>query len=220
MCAFRIKTCGLKAVCNFHCRNRALEFKLTKSQKRVIKRFNKYLCDGTINKEHKVNDIEEFDTSFPALIPKERPGFDTKVPTTLYEAKPDDFDDDTQQVAPTCSKTPEEVTCGVNEGERANNIAESTDENRQVKAKGASVRKGLGADPNKPACKKAKLMRLERKRQTLADRGVQVNKPPAKSTGKTLEQFLTDVPADSKHKLQVSVEFRACARETGCLSFR
>lgn len=186
-----------------------MEFKLSKSQKRVIKRFNKYLCDGKINKEHKVNVTEEGDIGLSTLIPKEPPGFQINVEAMLLEAKPNDYDDNAPEFTPTCSKIPEEITCSSKEGEQANNVVEKADENQQVKTKNVSIRKGLGADPSKPVCKKAKLMRLERKQQMSANHGMKINKSQTESAVKTLEHFLTEVPADSKHKLQVSVRFRA-----------
>lgn len=81
---------------------------------------------------------------------------------------------------------------------------------------------GLGADPNKPPCKKAKQLRLERKQQRLAQRqqtaAENAGKTPeiaGKETGnagkasnepKSLEEFIVDaLPGqEPKHRLEVS----------------
>lgn len=66
---------------------------------------------------------------------------------------------------------------------------------------------GVGADPSKPPCKKAKLLRLERKSQKLLKKGEDVsatsNRP--NNQQKSLNQFLEEIPTTSKHKLKVSL---------------
>lgn len=66
-------------------------------------------------------------------------------------------------------------------------------------------KKGDGADPTKPPCKKAKLLRLERKQEKLLKRGMSLEKLNTEPQTKTLKQFLEDIPKDAKHKLTVSV---------------
>lgn len=68
-------------------------------------------------------------------------------------------------------------------------------------------KKGEGADPNRPPCKKAKLLRLERKQQKLLKRGMSLEKIDTAPQAKTLSQFLSDIPKDAKHKLTVSLFF-------------
>lgn len=65
-------------------------------------------------------------------------------------------------------------------------------------------KKGQGPDPTKPPCKKAKLLRLERKQEKLLKRGMSLEKIEQPQT-KTLKQFLNDIPNDAKHKLTVSI---------------
>lgn len=67
-----------------------------------------------------------------------------------------------------------------------------------------NVRQGTGADPNKPPCKKAKLLRLEKKQQKLLQRGMSLEKLNVDPQQKTLEQFLNEISENSKHKLRVS----------------
>lgn len=64
-----------------------------------------------------------------------------------------------------------------------------------------NFKKGKGADPNKPLCKKAKLLRLEKKMQKLVHNNAQ--KVSSQNVGKSLEQILNDIPIDSKHKIKV-----------------
>jgi arginine-tRNA-protein transferase len=63
---------------------------------------------------------------------------------------------------------------------------------------------GVGADPNKPPCKKAKVLRMERKKEKLLKRGMSLEKINVKSNEqKTVEEFLNDVSQDNQHKLKV-----------------
>ncbi len=74
---------------------------------------------------------------------------------------------------------------------------------------------GLGPDPNKPPCKKAKQLRLERKQQRLAQRQATTNTSQADSKAcskgtnepKCLEEFIVDaIPGqEPKHKFEVSL---------------
>lgn len=47
------------------------------------------------------------------------------------------------------------------------------------------------------------MIRLERKQQKLVQKGMNVEKQPSNSEAKTLEQFLNEIPEESKHKLKV-----------------
>lgn len=62
----------------------------------------------------------------------------------------------------------------------------------------------MGMDPNKPPCKKAKLLRLERKQQKLLEKGITLEKTTNANDAKSLEQFLNEIPSNSKHKLTVN----------------
>ena len=75
---------------------------------------------------------------------------------------------------------------------------------------------GLGADPSKPPCKKAKQLRLERKQQRLAQRQeaadtaqnhgkAAMNAGKSKNEPKSLEEFILDaIPGqEPKHRLEV-----------------
>lgn len=61
----------------------------------------------------------------------------------------------------------------------------------------------VGADPNKPPCKKAKVLRLEKKQQKMLQRGMNLETLAAKNTTKSLDDFLNEISENSKHKLKV-----------------
>lgn len=69
----------------------------------------------------------------------------------------------------------------------------------------------MGADPNKPPCKKAKLLRLERKKEKLQKKGIEFEKKQVKNEQKSLEEFLNEVQPDSKHKIKVSSKLFICS---------
>lgn len=74
----------------------------------------------------------------------------------------------------------------------------------------ASIADSTGSDkPSNP--KKAKLIRLERKKEKLAAKGLTLDDVDVKKTGnveKSLEDFLSEEPKDGKHRLEVSFAFQ------------
>ena len=66
---------------------------------------------------------------------------------------------------------------------------------------------GAGADPSKPPCKKAKVMRRERWTQKQAQKQTsaqeQENNKNKQNESKSLEDFLSEVRSDANHKLEV-----------------
>jgi hypothetical protein len=71
---------------------------------------------------------------------------------------------------------------------------------------------GIGADANRPPCKKAKLARLERKHQKLLKQGLSQEEAdsrlkqsrPQQQEGKSLEEWLNEpLPANPAHRLRV-----------------
>lgn len=83
---------------------------------------------------------------------------------------------------------------------------DSIPEKMDAKSSKESFKKGLGADVTKPPAKKAKILRLERKKQKLLQRGMSLeNINTAGNAQKSLEQFLNDIPSNAKHKLTVGV---------------
>lgn len=71
---------------------------------------------------------------------------------------------------------------------------------------------GVGPDANRPLCKKAKLVRLERKHQKLLNQGysqeaadaILKQRKPQHQEGKSLEDLLNEpLPANPAHRLEV-----------------
>ncbi|XP_044739913.1 arginyl-tRNA--protein transferase 1 [Chrysoperla carnea] len=78
-----------------------------------------------------------------------------------------------------------------------------------------------GMDVTKPPCKKAKLMRIERKRQKLVAAGIdpetvqqQTQKTKPQNEAKSLEQFLSELPENTKHKLRLVLKRMDTSDET------
>lgn len=97
--------------------------------------------------------------------------------------------------------------------------ASSSQEVRQAKESGENaVKSPSGQDTSKPPCKKAKLLRIERKQAKMAQRAAEgvpiIQNKPLKNVEKSLEDFLSEQPTDGKHKLKVSVE--RCVERSSC----
>lgn len=89
-------------------------------------------------------------------------------------------------------------SCDLNESSRILARKDSAGSSSQPKS-------GIGADPNKPPCKKAKLIRLERKQEKLRKKGLALETNiDAKNEQKSLEEFLNETSGESKHKFRVS----------------
>lgn len=88
------------------------------------------------------------------------------------------------------------------------NIKNSSTDNKEVRMLNKNqYNRGVGADPNKPPCKKAKLLRLERKSQKLLKKGEDISAISSRTSNqqKSLSQFLEEISTTSKHKLKVSL---------------
>lgn len=62
----------------------------------------------------------------------------------------------------------------------------------------------MGPDSSKPPCKKAKLVRLERKMEKLHQKGLKLDIEKKKPEVKSLEDFINGIRENSKCKLKVS----------------
>lgn len=69
----------------------------------------------------------------------------------------------------------------------------------------SQLKSGVGADPNKPPCKKAKTLRWERKQQKLLKRGMSLEKIETKNEQKNLEDVLSVPLEDPNHQFKVSL---------------
>lgn len=67
-------------------------------------------------------------------------------------------------------------------------------------------KKALGPDCSKPPCKKAKLLRIERKKEKLNKMGLKLEDIKKKtSEPKSIEEFIENISQNSKFKLKVSI---------------
>ncbi|KAF5302592.1 hypothetical protein FQA39_LY10210 [Lamprigera yunnana] len=158
-----------------------LDFKLTKSQKKIIKRFNKFIGDGIGCKEVQENDETMDVVPHEYAIVKQKPNISidrTKKinicnPVTTIEASD----------APTTSYATTEKT-------DKPSIADEKISHPKL---------------DKPQCKKAKFLRLERKKQKLLSKGIVFEKTVKCNAAKSVEQFLNEIPANGKHKFKTKL---------------
>ncbi|CAH1276127.1 unnamed protein product [Diabrotica balteata] len=174
-----------------------VNFNLSKSQKKNIKKVNKFLKDGVINKET-TETIDSIESESHLHIPKDHPAFDlTNINTNNVDNVLSGYSNDSQK--PSTSKK------GVTTNEKCERLEALVDQScdtentsSQKSITKSSCKEGLGADPNKPPCKKAKLLRIERKKAKGAS--VQKNSTPVQP--KTIEEFLEEMSIDNKNKLR------------------
>ncbi|XP_058060572.1 arginyl-tRNA--protein transferase 1 isoform X1 [Anopheles bellator] len=177
----------------------ALNFQLSKSHKKIIKRVNKFLRDG-IKEPHESEesaDDEQLQEGRDCVMmkapraPSKQPQFADMTDATLEDlavAKPSDAP--TDQVDGTCMT---KVLTGNT-------------------SKVSTQSKGFGSANS---AKKAKLLRIERKEEKLQKKGISgvelkhmMNKAKGKNIVKTLEDFLDDAPRDDEpaaHRLKVKL---------------
>ncbi|RZC37479.1 arginyl-tRNA--protein transferase 1, partial [Asbolus verrucosus] len=176
----------------------ALNFQLSKSQKKVIKKFNKFLKDGSLNVSENHQEQLHNSEGVPEFFYREAPSRVTDINDSFLEN--------------------DETATTSDNSKQSTSQAESGGCYRSITLPGVSQasapkpeeprsqpKSGVGADPNKPPCKKAKILRLERRQEKLLKRGMSLEQIPAKSEQKTLEEFLNDVSQDQKHKFKLEL---------------
>ncbi|KRT85246.1 hypothetical protein AMK59_399 [Oryctes borbonicus] len=187
-----------------------LNFKISKSHKKIIKKMNRFMNDGILHKSPVPNENEHYHEDIPIII-KERPDVDFDYASLGNSLNEVSKSLDVSQ-APSCSNA---IDIDLDKGKlktnkrdvdkitEAINEAETADITDSIST--SPVKKGLGADPNKPPCKKAKLLRLEKKQQKLREKGLNLMKTTAINQEKSLEQFLYDLPENCRDKLQIKL---------------
>lgn len=182
-----------------------LDFRLSPSQKKVIKRVNKYLSHGilpgkeTTDEQHQPHDVphspRKDDTSKAMDVSiKERAQTGGGAASTIPVATGCSDDKSSQVAAEKTTEKSSSVTCG----------------------KSQHPKPGIGEDPTKPKCKKAKLRRLEKKKLKIEKTETRENSsssaaseqctPRSKeksSDPKTLEDYLNDVVENPAHTLEI-----------------
>ncbi|KAG7462705.1 hypothetical protein MATL_G00187520 [Megalops atlanticus] len=182
------KTCCPQYTIRCH----ALNFQPSKTHKKILKKMGKFLSKGEMPTGQ--CDGEPMDSLCEDVGPRDCP----KVPQPDIEGPINDVAPSTEAAPkPTGSDTPgQEPT--------------PTPARREA---GVAPKPGVGADPSRPPCRKAKELRKERRLQKEQQRQQEggapasgpAHAPPSQpNQPKTLEDFITEsLPEDAKHHLEV-----------------
>ncbi|XP_051936444.1 arginyl-tRNA--protein transferase 1 isoform X4 [Hippocampus zosterae] len=184
------KTCCPQYTIRCH----AAKFQPTKSHKKILKKINKYICKGILTKESEPGEL--MDSVCEVEGPQE-PSKGIECAITDIQKEVAEFPAVTNvklneaDVTPTVSEPPRKEPGSVLDG----------------RTTVTAPKPGIGLDPNRPPCRKAKDLRKERRHQKeqLKNSGVGVSStlttspPTATPTNqtKTLEDFLTETCPDS-----------------------
>lgn len=164
----------------------AINFKLNKSHKKILKRMNKFLRDG-------IKDNNPGQTS------------DSRV-TDVQEPKPSKAQSDLNIDGINVSSLQQGNDLKVNKLKTKKESSDAADSQVQDQEKNTSAA-SLSSDGDRPSNpKKAKLIRLERKKEKLAAKGLTLADVQPKKAGnseKSLEEFLAEEPKNGKHRLEV-----------------
>ncbi|XP_061718518.1 arginyl-tRNA--protein transferase 1 [Cydia pomonella] len=204
-------------------RCRALEFKATKSQKKVLKRFNKYVVGQDTNERSEPTGDGNRKMSTCSSEADMAEGVEqflesTNVPQKINISnivKADDEEGLEDAKDQDHSKDEPKVKIA---------SASTAVSNPLDKSKPKEMKKGEGYDPAKAPNKKAKQLRLERKMEKLKEKGIDINSLSNinKNKEKEVEDFINELPNDVKHKLEIklvrtappSPEWEATMKET------
>ncbi|XP_044759815.1 arginyl-tRNA--protein transferase 1 [Coccinella septempunctata] len=178
----------------------ALEFRPTKSQKKVMKKMSKFLKTG-IFKERERRELTDFDEGCEERIAvKECPNQlvnidEIALQSGMKEASVVSSDNKKTEILDNTNSIP---------GTPETNLKVVQPDNVST-LKQRAVKKGLGPDPNRPPCKKAKILRYEKKMKKCESLDQSIETQTQKSECKSLEEFLNDVSSDDKHKLTLKL---------------
>ncbi|CAH1977893.1 unnamed protein product [Acanthoscelides obtectus] len=172
----------------------ALHFSLTKSQKKVIKKFNKYLQDGILKKDSECDHVEDevhrqehvdFKKDIAAInIGEVKAGFQEGGEISNIDIKDNPIEPENSNVKLNISAPNSEPLN--NQTHKSNSCAENP------------------MEQSRPPCKKAKVLRLERKKEKLLKKGLVLEEKTPQAP-KTLEQFMEEIPDIAKGKLKIAI---------------
>lgn len=167
---------------------------MSKSQKKIVKKFNKFINTGEINKNLPTNDNTDASesNSDELFMVKERP-----KKTGLQLESCENF-------IPSASTSTITNSSNVDKQTTKKPEPNSRSVSSVLNDKPTTCKKGLGPDPLKVPCKKAKLLRLERKQKKLEEKGLALEIPKT-NISKDLEQLLNEITENSTHKIKVSL---------------
>ncbi|KAG6443353.1 hypothetical protein O3G_MSEX002745 [Manduca sexta] len=200
-------------------RCRALEFKSTKSQKKVLKRFNKFLMGQNESEAEKGRKMSTCSSGSEVLGEGFEEGVEQYVETTR---EPQDMN--IAEIQSCQMERLNEIIDSNTKGESSvqmdvNTLPKEASTNVQK-----PIKKDTGPDPSKAPCKKAKQLRRERKLEKLKEKGIDVSSlnTTSKNNEKQIEEFINELPDDVKKKLEIrlvrttppSPEWLATSKET------
>lgn len=161
----------------------AINIKLSRSHKKILKKVNRFLRDGTKEKNRAKNLDAHTAISDEPIPFKQHANLDTKELSKLGENS--NFNNKSTKEEPRKSSMPM-------------NVSEISREKTMTNSENIQPQKTL-----RPT--KKKFFRIERKKQKLAAKGLTLDdvKRRNKSVQKSLEDFLSEEPKDGKHKLEV-----------------
>ena len=188
----------------------ATAFNLTKSQKKVLKKFRNFVVSG--------GDVPN--TPCPASAVSDEDDSDDGGEADEAESNNMDADsviqnqaDQVEQKLQMSESTVQVEPSSIDKESPTSSNSTASSSNKTVSSKSADkgqikqpsdskVKKGQGPDPNKPLPKKKKDLRRER---ALA-KGKDFSKKQQQQQGKTLEELTSlDFPADAKHKFEIRI---------------
>lgn len=185
------------------------QFSVTKSQRRAIKRFNEYLLHDRRYDDRKTPLPMEVEGDGPSVSAEEGKESSDKVIQNAVMGTSSSY------VQPDNSMLLTDTQASKSDS-KGDNSSQSAQNSKLDKAKKV-VKPGVGADPTKPPCRKAKVARKERKAQKLAAKNQQqmdtksgtVPSPSGSSVDKVTHTDSEDrvqvkIPGSSKKKVASS----------------
>lgn len=177
------------------------QFKLSKSQKKVLKRLKKYLVSG--------DRLSTKEDGIPSIDVGKETLFNQPVSVQAEE----NINLDTQSESNFISQNPPSIHQNEEKQDFPTSLtsqnASVLDEAIQGKANTSQNKTVSGADPNKPRCQKAKVRRREKKvlkLRKLSGGSTDLPKTTHKvCSEKSIEDFIDELPSEVKHKLEFSL---------------
>uniref|UniRef100_A0A146L2A2 Arginyl-tRNA--protein transferase 1 n=2 Tax=Lygus hesperus TaxID=30085 RepID=A0A146L2A2_LYGHE len=208
------RRCGLycyKPVMNEICcpaytiRCDALNLKLTKSQKKVLRHFNAFL--------RRPQNINVDTTSDPRGVSSDDVGF--KLPKPVMH-NPQPLSACEKEITTAYVKRDTETNEELRKRKVTSNDEPKTEMNVGKMSLQTDAKPGVGEDKSKPKCKKAKMLRLERRKAKLQMKGITETPPkePPSATEKTLEDYINECEGLSKARNLELVLVPACSDES------
>ncbi|CAH2043609.1 unnamed protein product, partial [Iphiclides podalirius] len=196
-------------------RCRALEYKASKSQKKILKRVNKFLLGETQQCEN--DGDRKMTMSSGQVSDNSEEGNEQFV-----EPKRDPQNINIQDVA-VSQEDPSSISI-VKRDVKGTSLNRSIYNAVPASSNVAPPQKDMGMDITKAPCKKAKLLRHEKRLQKLKEKGVDISVliNTNKNNEKQIEDIINELPEIVKHKLEIklvrttppSPEWLATSKET------